>query len=95
MKLEKTKEKEKIKEMKDIQMNYSKKIENHQIFNMKSINEKIKNINNENYILRNKNIYKPKIISNNVNKYSDIIREKIFKEIDKAAYSEKRFNMFL
>ena len=77
MKLAKKQEKEKKKEMKTIQMNYSKKIENHQIFNMKQINEKQDN-NDNNYILRNRIIYKPTLISTNLNNYCDLIREKIF-----------------
>ena len=78
LKLEKKQEKEKKKEMKKIQIDYSKKIENHQIFNMKQFNERQQNENDEDYILRNKNINKPSLIVNNINKYCDLVREKIF-----------------
>ena len=71
LRYEKEHEKEKKKEMKNIQMKYSKKIENQHNFNMK-------NINSEEYIIRAKNIPKPHYFVNNINNYCDIIREKIF-----------------
>ena len=74
MKLEKKQKKEKTKEMKKIQIDYSKKIENHQIFN----NERQQKENDEDYILRNKIINKPSLLLNNMNKYCNLIREKMF-----------------
>ena len=71
LRYEKVHEKEKKKEMKNIQMKYSKKIENQHNFNMK-------NINSEEYIIRAKNISKPHHFINNINNYCDLIREKIF-----------------
>lgn len=72
LRYEKEHEKEKKKEMKNIQMKYSKKIENQHNFNMKQYT------NNEEYIIRSKNIPKPYYFFNNKNHYCDIIREKIF-----------------
>ena len=72
LRYEKVHEKEKKKEMKNIQMKYSKKIENQHNFNMKNIS------NSEEYIIRAKNISKPHYFINNINNYCDIIREKIF-----------------
>ena len=78
LKLEKENEKAKIKEMKNMQMNYSKKYENQQIFNMKLFNERQKNQKNEDdYILRSKINHKQNLIINNANNYCDLIREKI------------------
>ena len=72
LRYEKVHEKEKKKEMKNIQMKYSKKIENQHNFNMKQYS------NNEEYIIRAKNIPKPHYFVNKINNYCDIIREKIF-----------------
>ena len=72
LRYEKVHEKEKKKEMKNIQMKYSKKIENQHNFNMKNIS------NSEEYIIRAKNMSKPHYFINNINNYCDIIREKIF-----------------
>ena len=78
MKLENKQKKEKKKEMKKMQIDYSKKIENHQIFNMKQFNERKQNEIDEEFILRNKIINKHSLILNNINKYGDMVREKMF-----------------
>ena len=78
MKLEKEHEKEKKKEMKNIQINYSKKIENNQIYNKRQFNEKQKKDKDNDYILRNKIIIKTPLVGNNISNYCNSIREKLF-----------------
>ena len=79
MKKEKDNEKQKKKEMKNNQINYSKKIENRHIFIQKQFNDKQKNKSlDEDLIIRNHKILKTPLIKNNLNNYSNLIREKLF-----------------
>lgn len=79
IKLEKEHEIEKRKELKQNQINYSKNIESKQIFYMKQFNEKQKNESayNDFYLRQKINLNRPFIL-NNINNYSDLIREKLF-----------------